>query len=556
LSSRSSLIKDGVQRTISRSLLKSTGIGDEEIARPWIAIVNSWNEIVPGHIHLRELSEAVKGGVRSAGGTPFEFDTIAVCDGMLQGTIGMRYSLPSRELIADTIEVMVEGHRFDAMVLICGCDKNVPAHLMAAARLDIPSIVVTAGPMLPGLFQGRQVTLTDGREFIGAFKAGRLTESELKEVEDSICPGPGTCSMLGTANTMAVITEALGMSLPGCATAHAVSSRKRRIAEESGSKVMELLKKGIKPSDIMTQPAINNAITIDVALGGSLNACMHIMAIASELGFTVGLDDFDQISRRTPHVSALKPSGPYSFLDLDHAGGIPAVTQVLSPLLNLEVLTVTGELLGRNIRHVKSKMGEVIQPLESPIHPEGGVAVLYGNLAPEGALVKQVAVKPEMMKHEGDARVFDSMEEANSEIWDGNIIEGQVVVIRYEGPKGGPGMREMHAVTSLLVGMGLDSSVALVTDGRFSGSTRGPAIGYVSPEAAEGGPIGLLEDGDIVRYSIPERIIEVDLSEDEIEDRRRTWSPVEKSVKSYLQRYSRIASSGSQGGILRTDPSQ
>jgi dihydroxy-acid dehydratase len=427
---------------------------------------------------------------------------------------------------------------------------------MAAARLDIPSIVVTAGPMLPGLFQGQQVTLTDGREFIGAFQSGRLSETELKEAEDCICPGPGTCSMLGTANTMAIVTEALGMSLPGCATTHAISSKKRIIAEESGSQILELLNRKILPSDIMSYSAIENAITMDVALGGSLNACLHIIAIADELGFTVGLDEFDQISRRTPHISALKPSGPYSLLDLDHAGGIPAVTKSLSPLLNLEVLTVTGESLKRNIRSIKSIDEEVIRSLDDPAHPEGGVAVLYGNLAPEGALVKQVAVKPEMMEREGDVRVFDSMEEANSEIWNGNIVEGQVIVIRYEGPKGGPGMREMHAVTSLLVGMGLDSSVALVTDGRFSGSTRGPAIGYVSPEAAEGGPIGLLKDGDNLRYSIPERIIEVGLSEDEIKDRKGSWSPIERKAKSYLRRYSRIASSGSRGGILRHDISQ
>ncbi len=549
---RSSFLKEGVQRTIARSLLKSTGLGDKDIAKPWIAVVNSWNEIVPGHIHLRELSAAVKEGVRSAGGTPFEFDTIAICDGMLHGTVGMGYSLPSREIIADTIETMVEAHQFDAMVLICACDKNVPAHLMAAARLDIPSIVVTGGPMLPGEFKGKHITLTDGRELIGAFKAGKLTESELKEAEDSICPGPGTCAMLGTANTMAVVTEAIGMSLPGCATAHAVSSKKRRIAKDSGVKIMELLEKGIKPSHIITEASLENAITVDVALGGSLNACLHIPAIANELGLSVGFDDFDRINRRTPHVAAIRPSGPYTLLDLDKAGGVPAVMRVLHPLLHVEALTVTGHPLSKSIESVKYVVGDVIRSLDNPVHPEGGVAVLYGNLAPEGALVRQVAVRTEMLEHQGPARVFDSMEEADSAIWKGEIVGGEIIVIRYEGPKGGPGMREMHAVTSLLVGMGLDSSVALVTDGRFSGSTRGPVIGYVSPEAAEGGPIGLVRDGDILRYSIPNRKLEAVLSRQEFSSRKNSWSPKIKDVKPYLRRYSSMAMPGSRGGILRT----
>jgi len=543
-------MKKGLERAAHRALLKSLRLTDREIVAPWVGVANSWNEIVPGHVHLREVSEAVKRGIRKAGATPFEFNTIAVCDGLCQGTSGMRYSLPSRDLIADSIEVMVEAHLFDGVVFIPSCDKVVPGHLMAAARLNIPSIFVTGGPMLPGRYKGRDLTLTDMREFVGAVVAGKITERELKRIESVACPGPGSCSMMATANTMAATTEALGMSLTGCATTHAVDPEKLVLAEKSGRRIVELWKEGVKPSDVMTEDAFRNAITVDMALGGSLNTCLHLPAIASELGLKVPLDLFDEISARTPHICPVKPAGQYTVKDLDEAGGIPAVMKELAPLLATGALTVTGRTVGENIKRARVLREEVIRPLSDPVHREGSVAVLRGTLAPGGALVKRVAVKDEMLSHRGPAKVFDSMEDSVEALMRGRIEKGDVIIVRYEGPKGGPGMREMHMVTSILVGMGLDTTTALITDGRFSGSTRGPAIGHVSPEAAEGGPIAVVRDGDLVSYDIPERRLDVELSDSELKTRLSGWTPPARERRGYLRRYAKMVSSGDKGAIL------
>jgi dihydroxy-acid dehydratase len=554
---RSDTMKVGIDRTAQRALLKSLGLTRDDISRPWIAVVNSYSEIVPGHIHLNKLAEAVKDGIRGGGGTPFEFNTIAMCDGICQGTLAMKYSLPSRDLIADAVEIMVQGQQFDAMVMISSCDKIVPGHLIAAARIDIPTIVLTGGPMLPGNYQGKEITTTQIREYSGMARKGDLSMAELQCIEDSACPGPGSCAMMGTANTMACITEALGMSLPGCATAHATSSKKLRLAKESGKRIMDLFSKNITPSRIMTKDAFENALIIDMAIGGSLNACLHIPAIANELGIKLTLDDIDRVARKTPHLCPIVPSGEYTLEDLDEAGGIPAVLKELSNSINWETITVMAESLKTYVEGIeRTSRPDVIRPVDNPVHKEGGVAVLRGNLAPKGALVKQVAVNPKMIEHEGSAIVFNSMEEATNALIEGKVEKNSVIVIRYEGPKGGPGMREMHAITSMLVGMGLDSDIALVTDGRFSGSTRGPAIGYVSPEAQEGGPIALVENGDKIAYSIPKRRIDVKLSKTEMDERLRKWKPPAVELKGYLSRYQALASSASEGAILRIAQSQ
>lgn len=547
---RSDEIKKGVLRTAHRSLLRSLNLTTEEINRPWVAVVNSWNEIVPGHVGLKKISEAVKAGIRSAGGTPFEFNTISVCDGMIQGTVGIRYSLPSREVIADSIEVMIEAHRFDAAVYIPSCDKSIPGNLMAAVRLNLPAIVVTGGPMFPGVYKGKNLTLVDVREYIGAYKAGKLSEEELSEIEMHACPGAGSCSMMGTANTMATFTEALGMSLPGCATAHVESSKKVYIAKQSGIKIMRLLDEDKKPSDIVTLESLKNAIRVVMAVGGSLNVCLHVPAIAYELGINIDLGLFDEISKKTPHLCNIKPAGPYNMLDLEMAGGIPAVMKAMRSLLNLECLTVNGEKVKEIIKKVTVLNREVIRSINNPIHKEGGIAVLKGNLAPGGAVVKQVALKPEMMRHQGPAKVFDCLEDALEALWNGVIEKGDVIIIRYEGPKGGPGMREMHMITSVLVGMGLDDSVALITDGRFSGSTRGPAIGYVSPEAALGGPIALVKNEDIIKYDIPQRSLEVEVPNEELKRRLTQIEVPERIATKYLKRYSRDVTSANLGAVL------
>ena len=548
---RSAEIKVGLERAAHRALLKSLHLTDAQIAKPWVAIVNSWNEIVPGHIQLREIAEAVKQGVIDAGGMPFEFNTIAVCDGLCQGTTGMKYSLPSRDIIADSIEIMVEGHLFDSMVLLASCDKVIPGHLMAAARIDIPSIIVTGGPMMPGQYDGRAITLTDMREFIGRVAAGTLKLEELKQIENLACPGPGSCAMMGTANSMSVIAEALGMSLPGCATIHAMDSRKREIAYQSGQQIMKLFNTHLLPSKIITEQALHNAITISMAVGGSLNTCLHIPAIASELDIQIPLDLFDEISSQTPHICPIKPAGAYTLKDLDTAGGVPAVMQRLSSRLNTECITVTGQPISSNIRHTTIRNHEVIRPLSHPVHLEGSIAVLKGTLAPRGAVIKHVAVPEPMLVHKGPAKVFDAMEEAIQALLNHKIQAGDIIVIRYEGPKGGPGMREMHMVASILVGMGLGSSVALVTDGRFSGSSRGPMIGHVSPEAALGGPIALIEEEDQVSYNIPQRRIDIVVPDKELHERCAKWQPPELAQKGVLRRYAKTVTWSDLGAQMQ-----
>lgn len=549
---RSEELVEGRVRAAHRSLLYAIGLTRKDLSKPLIAVVNSWNEIVPGHIHLRILSEHVKKGVRDGGGVPLEFDTIAICDGLCQGHIGMSYPLPSRDLIADSIELMVEAHRFDAMVLIASCDKVIPGHLMAAARLDIPCIMVTGGPMEAGSYLNRSITLTDMREFVGKVEIGQLTDEELAEIEKIACPGAGSCSMLGTANSMAIIAEVLGVTLPRCATALALSPEKRRIAYESGVQVMQLWRDGVRPSRILTGDAFENAMTVDVAIGGSTNTLLHVPAIAKECGLHIEIDDFDAIGKRTPHIAAVKPSGPWTMKDLDDAGGVPTLMQALNPLLHLNALTVTGKTIADNIIDVVIRNTDVIRSLENPVHREGGLAILKGSLAPEGAVVKQSAVDDRMLCHSGPARVFESMEHAVAALQNHQVQQGDVMVIRYEGPKGGPGMREMHMVTSILMGMGLGSSVALVTDGRFSGSTRGPCIGHVSPEAFEGGPIALVKDRDIIAIDIPSRQLDVELSKHELARRLQEWQqPPLKVQRGVLWRYAHLAESPIRGAYLK-----
>ncbi|MEM2364120.1 MAG: dihydroxy-acid dehydratase [Candidatus Bathyarchaeia archaeon] len=534
----SSKMKEGVEAAPRRALLKASGLSDEDISKPLIAIVNSWNEIVPGHVHLRRISEAVKAGVRSNGGTPLEFDTIAICDGIAMGHEGMKYSLFSRDLIADSVEAMVRAHAFDAMVLISSCDKILPGHLMAAARLDIPAIVVTGGPMYPGTYRGRRVDVISVFEAIGELKRGAISEQDLAELEASACPGPGSCAGMFTANTMACLTEAMGMSLPGCATSHAVTAKKLRIAEGSGRRIMDLLRSGIKPSDIMTLGAFRNAIAVDMALGGSTNSVLHLRAIAAELGIDLRLEEFDEIGRRVPHICDMRPSGPYFMSDLDRAGGVPAILRRLEPFLSKEEMTVSGRRIGELLKNVSIEDEEVIRPLERPVHPEGGIAILRGNLAPKGAVIKYSSVPETMLRFAGEAVVFDSEEEAVEGISKGRVEEGDVVVIRYEGYVGGPGMREMLGPTSLIMGMGFER-VALVTDGRFSGGTRGPCIGHVDPEAALGGPIAAVRDGDRIEIDIPRRRLELALQSEEIERRLKELEPKRKEVprNSVLAKY-------------------
>lgn len=528
------------------------GITDEELERPLIGVVNTFNELCPGHAHLRGITEALKAGVSFAGGTPFEFGTIGICDGIAMGHEGMKYSLPSREIIADSIELMVEAHRLDGFAVVASCDKIVPGSLMAVGRINIPSIMVTGGPMMPGKHKGESIDLVRGAfEGVGRYRAGEITLEELKEIEESSCPGCGSCAGMFTANTMACVTEALGMSLPYCATTHAVDAKKARIAKHSGMKLVELVKKNLIPEKIMTREAFENAIRVDLALGGSTNTALHIPAIAHELGINIDLQVFDELSRTTPHLADMRPAGPHSLLDLEEAGGVPGVMKRLEDKLN-DILTVTGKRVKENISGARVWNDEVIRPRSRPVHKQGGIAVLRGSLAPKGAVVKQTAVGEKMLRHEGTARIYDSEEEAIKAIIGKKIREGDVVVIRYEGPKGGPGMREMLSPTSVLVGMGLGDKVALVTDGRFSGGTRGPCIGHVSPEAAEGGPIALVRNGDMISIDIPKRKLELLVDKKEIEKRKRRWSPPQPRVKKgYLKTYQRLVSSASDGAILR-----
>ena len=539
----------GAERAPHRALLKATGLCDEEIRRPFIGVVNSFNEFIPGHIHLDRLAQAVKAGVRAAGGVPFEFQTIGVCDGIAMGHGGMRYSLPSRELIEDSIEIMAQAHQLDGLVMIPSCDKIVPGHLMAAGRLDLPTIVITGGPMLPGFACDKELDL------INVFEGWQTGGETLQMLEESACPGAGSCAGLFTANTMACLTEAMGLSLPGCATAHAVDAKKIRLAKQSGMKIMELVERGISAKKIVTPKAIDNAIRVDMAIGGSTNTVLHIPAVASEFGIDLDLGRFDLLSRETPHLVNLRPGGPYHILDLDRAGGIPAVMSRLKSRLNLEALTVTGETLGDNLNAFKPVNPEtnarVIATLEAPVHPEGGIAILRGSLAPEGAVVKQTAVSAAMLKHSGPAVVYDSEEDSMAGIVGGGVKSGDVVVIRYEGPKGGPGMRETLAPTSAIAGAGLSESVALITDGRFSGGTRGPCIGHVSPEAAVGGPIALVKPGDMISIDIPARKLDLLVDPSELERRRKAWKAPLPEVKGVLARYRNSVTSASRGSVLR-----
>ena len=549
---RSDAVKVGVERAPHRALLKALGVSDTDLKKPFIGVVNSYTNIIPGHTHLNQVADSVKAGVISAGGVPFEFNTIGICDGIAMGHNGMRYSLPSRELIADSVEVMVQAHRFDGIVLITTCDKITPGMLMAAARLNIPAIMVTGGPMLSGFYKGKKVGTDSMFEAIGKVAAGKMTEKELKCLEDVACPGCGSCNGMFTANTMACVTEALGMSLPGCATPPAVSAERLRVAKATGERVVGLIKEDLKPRDILLPESFENAIMVDMALGGSTNTVLHVTAIANEAGVDLPLSTFDKLSKRVSHICSMIPSGPYDMKELDEAGGIPAVMKQLENTLNLNATTVTGKTVKENIASIVVLNTEVIRPLDNPVHKEGGIAILTGNLAPDGSVVKAAGISANMMVHQGPAKIFDSEEDAMKAIMNKKIQKGDVVVIRYEGPKGGPGMREMLSPTATIAGMGLSESVALITDGRFSGATRGPCIGHVAPEAAVGGPIGLLEEGDIIEIDVPKRKLDVKVSDEELAKRVKSWTAKEPKVKTgYLARYSQLVQSSHKGSVLK-----
>ena len=551
---KSNQAKEGINRAPHRSLLRATGYTDREINKPWVGVVNSFNEIIPGHRHLNQIATAAKEGIIAAGGTPFEFPTIGVCDGIAMNHEGMKYSLPSRELIADSIEIMARGHQFDALVMIPNCDKIVPGMLMAAARINIPTVVVSGGPMLAGRWQGKRVDLKSVFEGVGAVKVGKMTENELKKLEKQACPTCGSCAGMFTANTMNCITEALGMALPGNGTIPAVMGERIALARRAGEQVMELLKKEIKPQDIITPESIRNAVAVDMALGGSTNTVLHIPAIAHAAGIIMNLEVFDEVGRQTPNLCSLSPSGEHFIEDLYHAGGIQAVMKVLAGgnKLDTSTLTVMGNQLENNLTGVQVLDSKVIRPLDDPCHQQGGLAILKGNIAPDGCVVKQSAVAPEMMNHSGPARVFNSEEETIKAIMNEQIEAGDVVVIIYEGPQGGPGMREMLSPTSALAGMGLDKSVALLTDGRFSGASRGASVGHISPEAACGGPIAAVKDGDIIEIDIPSRSLNVKLAETEITERLKNLEPVIRELKTgYLKRYQHFVGTADTGAVFK-----
>lgn len=549
---RSDAIKSGADKAPHRSLLYALGLTKEEMERPMIGIVNSFNEIIPGHVHLRQICDAVKAGVRLAGGTPIEFPAIGVCDGIAMGHTGMKYSLASRELIADSIEVMALAHAFDGLVFIPNCDKIVPGMLMAAARLDIPSIFVSGGPMLTGYANGKTLDLNSLFEAVGELAAGKITACELEEIEECACPGCGSCSGMFTANSMNCLTEVLGMGLPGNGTIPAVSGGRIRLAKKAGMAVMDLVKNNICPSQIMTETAFHNGLVVDMALGCSTNTVLHLPAIAHEAGITLDLEMINEISKTTPHLCKLAPAGEHHVQDLDRAGGISALLKQLADmgLVETDVLSVTGHTMAENIANARIKDADVIRSKETAYSQTGGLAILKGNLAPDGAVVKKGAVAPEMLVHQGKARVFDGEDEAVKAIFAGQIHAGEIVVIRYEGPKGGPGMREMLTATSAVQGMGLGSSVALITDGRFSGATRGAAIGHVSPEAMEGGLISLVEEGDEISIDIPNGKLELLVEEATLAKRKAAWQkPSAKITKGYLGRYAQRVSSAAQGAI-------
>ena len=551
---RSDTIKTGADRAPHRSLLRAVGVKDEDMQKPFIGIANSYTDIVPGHIHLKGLAEAVKQAVREAGGVPFEFNTIAVDDGIAMGHLGMRYSLPSRELIADSVETMAQAHCFDALICLASCDKIVPGMLLASVRLNIPTIFLSGGPMPAGrLKDGRAIDFSTVYESVGAYHQGLISLEELEAIEEAACPSCGSCAGLFTANSMNCITEALGIALPGNGTILSTSTERVELAKEAGRMILKVLQKDIKPLDVITEASLDNAFVFDLAMGGSTNTILHLLALANEAGIKYDLSRVDELSKKVPHLCKLSPSSNFHMEDFAEAGGVSAVLKELSKLglLNLNQITVTTKTLGENLKEAKILNTDVIKPAEQPYSYTAGIAVLYGNLAPEGAVVKVGAIDPSIRRHSGEAVVFDSEDEAIQGIKKGSVGKGDVVVIRYEGPKGGPGMPEMLAPTSLIVGMGLGRDVALITDGRFSGATRGICVGHVAPEAAVGGPIALLQNGDIVEIDLDKRLIEVRLSEEELVERKRAWRPPEPRIRSgYLKRYSLLVGSASKGAIL------
>ena len=551
---RSNLMKQGLEKYPHRSLLKAMGLTDREIDQPIIGVANSYNEFIPGHIHLDKITQAAKAGVRLNGGTPLEFGVIGVCDGLAMHHAGMKYSLPSREIIADSIEIMATAHPVDGLILVANCDKIIPGMLMAALRLNIPAILISGGPMLAGRYKGKAVDLITVFEGVGAVKGGKIDEAELKELSECACPGCGSCAGMFTANSMNCLSEALGLALPGNGTIPAVHAARYRLAKEAGMKVMELVAKQILPRQIASLTAFKNAMAVDMALGCSTNTVLHVPAIAREAGIDLSLDLFNEISVKTPHLCSMSPGGSHHMEDLNAAGGVPAVMAVLmaAGLVDGSPITATGATVADNLAPVRVLDENVIRPLANPYHAQGGIAILRGNLAPDGGVVKQSAVDPQMLVNEGRARVFESEEAATQAILAGRIIPGDIVVIRYEGPKGGPGMREMLTPTSAIAGMGLDKEVALLTDGRFSGGTRGAAIGHISPEAAEGGPIALVNEGDRIKIDIPAKTLTLLVDEAELARRRQTWQAPEPKIKQgYLSRYSRMVSSGSQGAVCK-----
>ncbi len=553
---RSDNAKTGMQQAPHRSLFNALGFTKEELERPLVGVVSSYSEIIPGHMHLDKIAEAVKMGVAMAGGTPIMVPAIAVCDGIAMGHIGMKYSLVTRDLIADSTECLALAHQFDALVMIPNCDKNVPGLLMAAARLNIPTVFVSGGPMLAGHVKGQKRSLSSMFEAVGSYEAGMMTEDEVTYFEENVCPTCGSCSGMYTANSMNCLTESIGLGLPGNGTIPAVYSARIQLAKHAGMAVMDMYRKNICPLDIMTEDAFMNALTMDMALGCSTNTMLHLPAIAHEAGIEINLDIANAMSEKTPNLCHLAPAGPTYMEDLNEAGGIPAVMKELDKLglLHTDCMTVTGKTVGENIASAVNKNPEVIRPIDNPYSATGGIAVLKGNLAPDSSVVKRSAVAPEMMVHEGPARVFDCEEDAIAAIKGGKIVEGDVVVIRYEGPKGGPGMREMLNPTSAIVGMGLGSTVALITDGRFSGASRGAAIGHISPEAAVGGPIALVEEGDIIKINIPANTLDVDISDEEMAARKAKWQPREPKVTTgYLKRYQAMVTSANTGAIIKIE---
>lgn len=551
---RSDILKDGITRTSARSLMKALGMTSEDIKKPWIGICNSFNTIIPGHMHLNSITDAVAAGVWTAGGNPLVFPAIGVCDGIICGNPGMKYSLPTRELIADSIESVALAHCFDALVLVASCDKIVPGMLMAAARLNIPSIVISGGPMMAGNFKGKEISIINIGEAIGELIAGKITPEELLEMEDYACPGCGACAGMFTANSMNCLTEVLGMALPGNGTIPATNSARLRLAKKTGERIVAMLEEDLKPADIITEQTLINALTLDMMIGCSTNTVLHLPAIANELGLKISLQQIDEIGKRTPNVCHLSPSGPYHLQDLHNNGGMPALIKMAieGGLIDGNTKTVTGNTLAQNVAGVKLVSNDIIRPLDNPYSSEGGLAILWGNLAPEGSVIKAAAVDPSMFYHRGPAKVFNSETEAQQAILGGKIEKGDVIVIRYEGPQGGPGMQEMIAVTAILAGLGLEKDVALVTDGRFSGATRGGAVGHVCPEASAGGPIALVEDGDLIEIDIPQRELNLLVSDAELEKRKQSWVPQAPSVtKGWLTRYRKLVSSASEGAILK-----